>query len=77
MKDNSEAARREMLETNQPYVDLAHAEQVWTTEEMTRDFIVHAFAAPFVIVTRKSDRQKGCLEFTHSPRRYFGLLAGD
>jgi len=75
--DPTESTRREMLETNQPHVDLAHADQTWDTAELTRDFTVHAFAAPFVIVTRKSDGQKGCLEFTHSPRKYFGFLAGD
>jgi len=77
MTDSTESIRREMLETNQPFVDLASAQDVWTTDEMPAEFTVHAFAAPFVIVTRKSDGQKGCLEFTHSPRRYFGFLAGD
>jgi len=77
MTDHTESLRREMIESNQPYVDLANAERSWTTAEMTAEFTVHAFAAPFVIVTRKADGQKGCLEFTHSPRRYFGFLAGD
>ena len=77
MTDFSEAARREMLATNQPYVDLAQADQTWDTSELTRDFIVHNFAAPFVVVTRKSDMQKGVLEFTHNPRRYFGFMESD
>ena len=77
MSDPTESIRREMLETGQPYVDLAHADKTWDTAELTRDFIVHAFAAPFVIVTRKSDGQKGFLEFTHSPRLYFGFLESD
>ena len=71
MKDPTEAIRREMLETNQPHVDLAHADQRWTTEEMTREFTVQSFLAPFVFVTRKVDGVKGTLEFTHSPRFYF------
>ena len=75
MTDPTESLRREMLETNQPYVDLAHAQQRWTTAEMTRDFTVHGFAAPFVVVTRKADNVKGSLEFTHSPRVYFGFTA--
>ena len=73
MTDPTEALRREMLETNQPHFDLAHADQRWSTEDLSRDFTVHAFSAPFVIVTRKSDGKRGSLEFTHSPRFYFNF----
>ena len=45
--------------------------ETWTTEELQRDFSVEGFAAPYVIVRRKSDGAKGTLEFTHSPRVYF------
>lgn len=71
MTDNTEGLRREMIETGQPFRDLASAEQRWNTEELARDFVVHNFLAPFVVVTRKSDGKKGSLEFTHSPRFYF------
>lgn len=47
---------------------------VWTTEELTRDFEVLGFAAPFVVVQRRSDGKTGTLEFAHSPRVYFGWL---
>ena len=47
--------------------------QVWTTVEMSEDFDVTGFAAPFVVVTRKSDGQKGTLKFTHQPRFYFSF----
>ncbi len=47
--------------------------RVWDTQELTAEFQVHSFAAPFVIVSRKSDGQKGLLEFTHYPRFYFGF----
>jgi len=47
-------------------------EDSWTTAELTEQFTVHAFAAPYVIVTRKSDGQRGTLQFNHSPRVYFG-----
>ena len=71
--------RREMLETGQPHKDLAEAqaaqEQTWTTKELQRDFEVLGFMAPFVTVRRKSDGQLGSLEFTHSPRVYFGWKA--
>ncbi len=43
----------------------------WNTEELQQDFRVIGFAAPFVVVIRKSDGKKGTLEFTHSPRKYF------
>jgi hypothetical protein len=41
---------------------------------MTRDFQVVGYAAPFVVVRRRSDGQLGTLEFTHSPRTYFGFM---
>jgi hypothetical protein len=43
----------------------------WNPEELLEDFEVLGFQAPFVVVIRKSDRQKGSLEFEHRPRRYF------
>ena len=72
--DPTEALRRAMIETGQPLADLAVAEQRWTTAEMTRDFTVHSFLAPFVLVTRKADGAHGTLEFTHSPRFYFNFV---
>lgn len=47
--------------------------QLWTTKELTRDFTVNSFAAPYVGVTRNSDGQRGWLEFTHRPRFYFSF----
>lgn len=47
-------------------------EQVWTTEELQRDFDVLGFAAPLVVVRRRSDGVRGSLMFTHQPRYYFG-----
>jgi hypothetical protein len=43
----------------------------WTTEEAREAFEFIGFAAPFVVVVRKSDGVKGMLEFTHRPRVYF------
>jgi hypothetical protein len=48
----------------------------WDTEEFERDFRVLSFAAPFVVVERRSDGQLGSLEFTHYPRIYFGFQEG-
>lgn len=44
--------------------------ETWTTEELRRDFEVTAFAAPFVLVRRRSDGVAGSLQFDHSPRLY-------
>ena len=44
---------------------------LWDTEELQRDFEVLGFSAPFVVVRRKSDGQKGTMEFTHQPRWYY------
>lgn len=45
--------------------------RVWTTGEMTKEFDVREFLAPFVTVVRRSDGVKGTLMFTHRPRFYF------
>ncbi|HET7110141.1 MAG TPA: hypothetical protein VFI41_04675 [Gemmatimonadales bacterium] len=77
MSDPTEAARRNMIETGAPAADLADTvaaeAPTWTTETLQQEFSVIGFAAPFVVVRRKSDGQKGTLEFTHSPRVYFNF----
>jgi len=72
--DNTESLRREMLETGQPYRDLARAEQRWDTDQLRAEFEVIGFMAPFVAVRRKSDGAKGSMEFTHNPRYYFNFV---
>lgn len=49
--------------------------QVWTTTELTTEFEVIGFMAPYVTVKRLSDNQKGSLEFRHAPRYYFSFHA--
>lgn len=71
MTDPTEDIRRAMIETGQPERDLKRAPQTWSTQEMQRDFEVLGFQAPFVVVRRRSDGQRGSLEFRHSPRVYF------
>lgn len=77
MIDPTEDARRTMIATGQPAADLAEElginGPVWTTETLSRDFEVLGFMAPFVVVRRRSDRVKGSMEFTHSPRVYFNF----
>ena len=78
MIDETEDIRRQMLaEINsspgsREYLEHKHG-QVWSTSELAHDFIVMGFAAPLVVVCRKSDRQKGSLMFQASPRYYFGF----
>ena len=62
---NAEAAERTALEVR-------HG-QVWNTAQLQADFIAESFAAPFIIVRRKSDGQRGTLTFQHSPRFYWGF----
>lgn len=45
--------------------------KVWNTEELSKEFSVQGFGAPFVVVTRLSDQVKGSMEFQHAPRFYF------
>jgi hypothetical protein len=50
--------------------------QTWDKEQLQQDFEVLGFLAPYVVVRRKSDGQKGSLEFRHSsPRIYFNFQA--
>lgn len=48
--------------------------QTWTTQQLTEDFEVRGFLAPFVVVKRKSDGAVGSLQFQHMPRIYFGWV---
>lgn len=61
-----EKAAREALE--------AEHGRVWTIAELREEFTVTGFAAPFVVVKRKSDGQVGSMEFTHMPRFYFNYV---
>jgi hypothetical protein len=47
----------------------------WNTQELQRDFEVLGFQAPYVVVRRKADGQKGSLEFANRPREYFNFVA--
>ena len=43
----------------------------WDTAELQRDFTVLGFSMGYVVVVRKSDGQKGSLDFDHMPRVYY------
>ena len=73
MNDPTENTRRKMAHAINTHAGPLDEGQEWTTEELTRDFTVESFAAPFVVVTRKSDGVRGTLYFRHSPRTYFNF----
>lgn len=78
MSDPTEAIRRqEAAEINinpneREGLEAKHG-QVWDTKELQEDFQALSFGAPYIIVKRKSDGQKGSLQFQHSPRYYFNF----
>jgi hypothetical protein len=94
MEDPSEQNRRklqqminagqyERKELEEIAVRMGFESNVWDTEELKRDFEVHGWLAPFVIVTRKAQHMKtmalpsgdikGILLFQHYPRYYWGF----
>lgn len=62
---NSPAANREKLE--------AEYGKVYDTEQLTNEFDVIGFMAPFAVVKRRSDGVKGSVAFQHWPRFYFSF----
>ena len=80
--DSTEEIRRSMVgkinsqvETNDEALERIRLEKthgkVWNTNELTEEFEVTGFMAPFVGVCRKSDGKKGLMSFQHHPRFYF------
>jgi hypothetical protein len=78
MSDPTETVRRNLQallnssEFTRAEVELRGV-QCWDTQELSRDFVVDGFRAPFVVVTRKVDGVVGTLMFRHHPRLYFGF----
>lgn len=70
--DPTEQARRALVESFQGRTDEDILGPTWTTQTLQEDFVVHAFLAPFCVVTKKDTREKGTLLFRHSPRVYWG-----
>ncbi len=76
MSDPTESARRARLaEINAEPGSREDLEsrygQVWSTSELTRDYEVLGFAAPYVVVRRRADGVRGSLEFQHGPERFY------
>lgn len=66
-ESNDKQAERKRLAESEYVVDGI----VYDTNEMSECFDVLAFAAPLVVVRRRSDGITGTLEFQHMPRFYF------
>lgn len=78
MTDPTENIRRQRLaEINAEPGSRAALEaehgRVWDTDQLADEFQVLGFLAPIIAVRRRSDGQKGSLEFQHNPRFYFGF----
>lgn len=58
--------------SDRPALEAQHG-QVWTTSELTEDFEVLGFLAPFVVVRRRADGVLGSVEFQHNPRFFFNF----
>ena len=78
--DPTESTRRSMVAqiNHQPgsreALEAQHG-QVWDTAQMQAEFEAIGFAAPLIVVRRRSDGVRGSLMFQHSPRLYFGFTA--
>jgi len=83
--DETEEVRRSRLavvnsavESKDPTTERQRLEalygRVWDTSQLSDDFEVLGFMAPYVVVRRKSDGRKGSLEFQHHPRFYFNFV---
>ena len=78
MSDPTEGIRKGLSEVinespeNRETLEKKHG-QVWDTEQLSHDFSVTGFMAPFVVVIRMVDSKRGSLEFQHSPRFYFNF----
>lgn len=72
MYDPTESSRRAM----QAEINTAsEVPEGLTTEQLTEQYEVLGFMAPYVAVKRKSDGVRGTMQFRHSPRVYFGFEA--
>jgi hypothetical protein len=80
MSDPTESIRKELLVQinaepgSREALEAEHG-VVWDTNQLQESFEVLGFAAPLVVVRRKSDGQRGSLFFQARPRFYFGFQA--
>ena len=73
--DDAEQLRAALVEAvNTGGIPESYRGPVWDTAALQDEFNVQGFAAPFVVVTRKSDNVRGTLTFVHRPRVYFDFI---
>ena len=78
-KKEIQAEIHKMIESNNSTLERTRLESihgsgnVWDTGELTQDFEVLGFSAPFCVVRRRADKVKGSVEFQHCPRFYFNF----
>lgn len=71
MSDPTEGFRRELVHAiNSGTIQPEGRE--WTTEELTAEFEIIGFLAPYVAVKNRVTGKKGSMLFRHNPRVYFG-----
>ena len=76
--DETESARRAMVSeinsdpNSREALEKEHG-QVWDTNQLSQDFEVIGFMAPFVTAIRKADGVRGSLMFQARPRFYFSF----
>lgn len=51
--------------------------KVWSTDEVTKEFQIISFNAPFCDVKEKSTGKRGLIEFQARPRFYFDFIEDD
>ena len=79
MSDETEGIRRILVEKvniepgNREALEIKYG-KVWDTEELSKNFTVEGFMAPFVGVIEKETGKKGVLTFQHHPRFYFDFV---
>ena len=55
-------------------IDQYGENNVWSSDQISKEFSIEGFMAPYVVGTRKCDNVRGSLTFTHSPRFYFDFI---
>ena len=72
MEDHTESWRRGLSKIiNSGDIQIPEGAE-WTTDQLTEEFEVIGFLAPFVSVRHRGTGKKGTMMFRHHPRIYFG-----
>ncbi len=69
------------MNTTQDKIDMrakleSEYDEVLSGDEMAAKYTVSGFGMGLCVVRRKSDNQRGSLDFTHMPRFYFNFIEG-